>query len=89
MKFMSWKPVRWIGLVSYTSYLVHAGVLALVRPTSSLIVNGALAFVVVIAYASLSWFILEKPILKLRPSAWLSARRGRLRSTKQTELEKV
>jgi peptidoglycan/LPS O-acetylase OafA/YrhL len=87
MKLMSWKPVRWVGLVSYTSYLVHAGVLALVRPSSSLIVNRGLAFAVVIAYASLSWLFLEKPILKLRPSAWLGARRSRLQATAHTELE--
>src|ERR1017187_376040 len=89
MKLMTWKPVRWIGFVRYTSYLIHAGVLALVRPSSSLIVNRALAFAVVIAYASLSWLFLEKPILKLRPTAWLSTRRSRLQSTAQTELEKA
>lgn len=89
MKLMTWKPVRWIGLVSYTSYLIHAGVLALVRPSSSLALNCALAFAVVIAYASLSWLFLEKPILKMRPSAWLSARRSRLQSAVQTELEKA
>jgi peptidoglycan/LPS O-acetylase OafA/YrhL len=87
MKLMSWKPVRWIGLVSYTSYLIHAGVLALVRPSSSLIVNHGIAFAVVIAYASLSWLFLEKPVLKLRPSAWLSTRRSRFQATAQTELE--
>jgi peptidoglycan/LPS O-acetylase OafA/YrhL len=89
MKLMTWKPVRWIGLVSYTSYLIHTGVLALVTPSSSVLVNRALAFAVVIAYASLSWLLLEKPILKLRPSAWLGVRRSKLQSTVQTELEKV
>jgi peptidoglycan/LPS O-acetylase OafA/YrhL len=87
MKLMSWKPVRWIGLVSYTSYLIHAGVLALVKPFSSQIANRGLAFAVVIAYAFLSWLFLEKPILKLRPSAWLSSRRSRVHTTAQTELE--
>jgi peptidoglycan/LPS O-acetylase OafA/YrhL len=75
MRLMTWKPVRWIGLVSYTSYLIHAGVLALNKPSSSEVVNVALAFVFVIAYASLSWHLLEKPILQLRPSAWLSSRK--------------
>jgi peptidoglycan/LPS O-acetylase OafA/YrhL len=89
MKLMSWKPVRWIGLISYTSYLIHAGVLALVRPSTSVVLNGALAFTVVIAYSSLSWLFLEKPILKLRPSVWLSVRRSRLESSTQTTLEKA
>jgi peptidoglycan/LPS O-acetylase OafA/YrhL len=75
MRLMTWKPVRWIGLVSYTSYLVHTGALALINPTSSLVLNRLLALAFVIAYASLSWFVLEKPILQLRPSAWLSSRK--------------
>lgn len=89
MEMMTWKPVRWIGLVSYTSYLIHAGVLALVRPSTSLVLNCAVAFAVVIAYASLSWLFLEKPILKLRTSAWLSTRRSRLQSATQARLEKA
>ena len=75
MRFMSWKPVRWIGLVSYTSYLVHTGALALINPSSSRLLNRALALAFVLGYASLSWFVLEKPILQLRPSAWLSSRK--------------
>ena len=88
-KLMTWKPVRWIGLISYTSYLIHAGVLALVDPSSSMIVNRVLAFAVVIAYASLSWSLLEKPILRLRPSAWLIARRSKLQTTQHAHFENV
>jgi peptidoglycan/LPS O-acetylase OafA/YrhL len=88
-KLMTWKPVRWIGLVSYTSYLIHAGVIALVDPSSSVIVNRVLAFAVVIAYASLSWSLLEKPILRLRPSAWLIARRSKLQTTQHAHFENV
>jgi hypothetical protein len=89
MKVMTWKPVGWIGLVSYTGYLIRTGVLALVTPSSSLIANRALAFAVVMAYASLSWLLLEKPILKLRSLLWLGTRRSKLQSTVQTELEKA
>ena len=88
MKLMTWKPVRWIGIVSYTSYLTHTGMLALVTPSSSLIVS-ALAFAVVIAYASLSGSLLEKRILRLRPSAWLIARRSKLQTTQQAYVENV
>jgi peptidoglycan/LPS O-acetylase OafA/YrhL len=88
-KLVTWKPVRWIGLISYTGYLVHAGVLALVDPSSSMIVNRVIAFAVVIAYASLSWSLLEKPILRLRPSAWLTARRSKLQTTRQAHFENV
>jgi peptidoglycan/LPS O-acetylase OafA/YrhL len=75
MKLMTWKPVRWIGLISYTSYLIHTGALGLITPFPSRVLNHALAFAFTVAYASLSWLFLEKPILRLRPSAWLSARR--------------
>ena len=88
-KLITWKPVRWIGLISYTSYLIHTGVLALVDPSSSMIVNRVLAFAVVIAYASLSWILLEKPILRLRPSAWLIAHRSKLQTTQQAHFENV
>lgn len=78
MQLMTWKPVRWIGLISYTSYLVHTAALALIRPFSSQALNHALAFAFIVAYASLSWLFLEKPILRLRPSAWLSSRKKQL-----------
>jgi peptidoglycan/LPS O-acetylase OafA/YrhL len=88
-KLMTWKPVRWIGMISYTGYLIHTGVLALVGPSSLTIVNRAVAFAVVTAYASFSWLILEKPILRMRPSAWLAARRSKLQTTAQAQLEKA
>jgi peptidoglycan/LPS O-acetylase OafA/YrhL len=75
MRLMTWKPVRGLGLISYTGYLIHTGALALIVPFSSRLANHALAFAFVVAYGSLSWLFLEKPILQLRPSAWLSSRR--------------
>jgi hypothetical protein len=74
MRLMTWQPIRWIGLVSYTGYLVHTGALALIVPFPSRALNHGLAFAVTIAYASLSWLFLERPILQLRPAAWLSNR---------------
>jgi peptidoglycan/LPS O-acetylase OafA/YrhL len=75
MRLMTWKPIRGLGLISYTGYLIHTGALALIVPFSSRLANHALAFAFVVAYGSLSWLFLEKPILQLRPSAWLSSRR--------------
>jgi hypothetical protein len=34
----------------------------------------------------LSWLLLEKPTMKLRPSAWLGTRRSRLQPTVQAVL---
>jgi peptidoglycan/LPS O-acetylase OafA/YrhL len=88
-KLMTWTPIRWIGLISYTSYLIHAGVLAVVVPFSWVILNRAVALAVVIAYASLSWILLEKPILRWRPSAWLAGRKNRLLTAQRASLENV
>jgi peptidoglycan/LPS O-acetylase OafA/YrhL len=48
MQLMTWKPVRWIGLISYTSYLIHTAALALIRPFSSQALNHALAFAFIV-----------------------------------------
>ena len=68
---MAAKPVRWIGLISYTAYLVHAGAIGLITPFSSHAGNVALAFLVTIAYAWASWQLMEKPILRLSPGSWI------------------
>jgi peptidoglycan/LPS O-acetylase OafA/YrhL len=71
LQFLTSKPIRWIGTISYTAYLVHAAALGLVRPSDSTVMNVCAAFVVTLTYASLSWILMEKPILTLRPAAWL------------------
>jgi peptidoglycan/LPS O-acetylase OafA/YrhL len=76
MSLMTAKPVRWIGTISYTGYLVHTGAIGLISPFSSHILNILLALAFTLTYASLSWLLLEKPILRLRPAAWLSARKN-------------
>jgi peptidoglycan/LPS O-acetylase OafA/YrhL len=72
-RLMTAPAVRWIGTVSYTAYLVHAAALGLISPLASHTANVALALGVVLAYSSLSWLLIERPILMLRPSAWLKA----------------
>jgi peptidoglycan/LPS O-acetylase OafA/YrhL len=75
MRLMTWKPVRWLGFISYTGYLIHVAALALIVPFSSRLLNHVVAFAFVVVYGSLSWVFLEQPVLRLRPSAWLSSRR--------------
>jgi peptidoglycan/LPS O-acetylase OafA/YrhL len=76
MRLMTAKPIRWIGLISYTGYLVHAGAIGLITPFGSKIPDRLTAFAFVILYASLSWLYFEKPILRLRPAAWFGARKN-------------
>jgi peptidoglycan/LPS O-acetylase OafA/YrhL len=78
MAMMTAPPIRWVGLVSYTAYLIHAGVLGLIQPFHSHIANVGLAFSLILAYASASWICIEKPILQLRPKAWLRSRQKRV-----------
>ena len=60
---LCWKPLRYIGQISYTMYLIHLGVLKLL---ASHLLPGAAALVgllVTVTYASISWFLLERPLL--------------------------
>jgi peptidoglycan/LPS O-acetylase OafA/YrhL len=76
MAFTTARPVRWIGMVSYSGYLIHPFCIGLVTPFGSRAKDVPLALVVALAYASLSWVLIEKPIMKLRPARWIRERRG-------------
>ena len=61
------RPVRYLGLVSYTFYLYHvAALLKAEQHAHSTIIAAALAFAITIAIAAISWHFFESPILKLR-----------------------
>jgi peptidoglycan/LPS O-acetylase OafA/YrhL len=71
MTLMSAKPVRAIGLISYTGYLIHPFAIGLVVPFGSRPKDIPLALIATLIYASLSWWLIERPILRLRPGKWL------------------
>ena len=75
MKLMTAKPVRAIGLVSYTGYLIHPFAIGLVTPFGSKPKDIPFALVVTLIYAGLSWWLIERPILRLRPGKWLRNRK--------------
>lgn len=65
---MRWRPLRYLGLISFSAYLWHVKFVAdfddlPVPPILRLVVFLA----VVIAIASVSYFLFERPLLKLRP----------------------
>jgi peptidoglycan/LPS O-acetylase OafA/YrhL len=63
---LSTKPLRYLGLTSYTFYLYHWGVLILLEQrvhTSLLVVP--LSFAITGAIAAISWHFFESPILRM------------------------
>jgi len=64
VRWLHMKPMVYIGQISYTMYLVHLGALALMPVSFSMWTSAAVAFAITVAYASLSWHLLESRLLK-------------------------
>ena len=64
-RFLSSRPMRYIGEISYTLYLVHVIVVFLLWPH---IHSPFLLFITVsagsVVWASLSWFLMERPLIR-------------------------
>ncbi|MGA3049341.1 MAG: acyltransferase [Terracidiphilus sp.] len=60
---LRWKPLTYIGQISYTMYLVHLGILTLLSPRLNPIAAGVVGFIVTVAYASASWYLMERRLL--------------------------
>jgi peptidoglycan/LPS O-acetylase OafA/YrhL len=60
---LCWKPLMYIGTISYTMYLVHIGILALIGSHRSSLSTAGIGLILTITYASISWFLIEKPLL--------------------------
>src|SRR5262252_3212974 len=71
-RFLSWKPLVWVGIVSYSIYLLHfliIGAFAGFGLKSDLAMIGAL--IVTIAGASLTYAVIEKPFRQVgRQIVW-------------------
>jgi peptidoglycan/LPS O-acetylase OafA/YrhL len=76
--WLEWRPMRYLGAVSYPMYLWHGWAITagrhveVVPPAARLLIGIG----VCVAVASLSYYVVEKPILALRPRVerWLRAR---------------
>ncbi|GAA4665126.1 MULTISPECIES: acyltransferase family protein [Amycolatopsis] len=66
---LAWKPLRWLGSVSYSLYLWHWPVIVLLSPERTLLV-----FAVSITLAALSKYLVEDPV-RFR-ARWARGRRG-------------
>jgi peptidoglycan/LPS O-acetylase OafA/YrhL len=66
-----WRPLVWIGTISYAVYLCHKAMIHLVSTHLHVgrTVDGVLALCASLAVASLSWVAIEKPLMKIRNRA--------------------
>ncbi|MGH9520852.1 MAG: acyltransferase family protein [Terriglobales bacterium] len=66
--WLCWPPLRYIGKISYTMYLVHLGILNLLEPRLHGLALAAVALAITVAYASVSWFLMERRLLQHKPA---------------------
>lgn len=64
---LTWRPLRYLGTISYMMYLVHGLMLKLAHD-SGVRCYPLLALPATIAFSALSWHLLEHPILQCRPT---------------------
>jgi peptidoglycan/LPS O-acetylase OafA/YrhL len=65
----SWQPIAYLGTVSYMMYLIHEPMIQLLVPFGKLhgpLYARVLAFLATVAFASVSWSVLERPLLARR-----------------------
>jgi peptidoglycan/LPS O-acetylase OafA/YrhL len=71
-KHVAWmriKPLRYIGNISYSMYLVHLGILVLLIRYLSRSGAASIGLILTIAYASLSWWLMESRLLRRKTVA--------------------
>ncbi len=66
--WLEWKPLRYLGWISYVLYLCHDAILSLLTPIwpGRFAISGTRAFVLSIAFAVLMRHTLELPLQRLR-----------------------
>ncbi len=68
-RLLTFSPVRFFGRISYTIYLIHLTVfLVVARYLHRTLAIAGVTFAVSLLYATFSWFVLERPILRQKPT---------------------
>jgi peptidoglycan/LPS O-acetylase OafA/YrhL len=93
LRWLAWRPLAWIGTITYGLYLWHIPVIVFARG-NGLLPGGALSALVALplalALGAASWYLLEQPLMnraaRLRRTAPTAARseRSRMRSRART-----
>lgn len=64
---LDWKPLAWFGMVSYALYLWHVPIIDMcVRAMGDSLSSRLIALPISVALAAISFYIVEKPFIKLR-----------------------
>jgi peptidoglycan/LPS O-acetylase OafA/YrhL len=63
------RPLRYIGQISYSMYLVYLGIFTLIATRLHGAAGAALALALTIGYAALSWHLIESPLLGYKPKS--------------------
>jgi len=61
---LQWRPLAYVGKISYSMYLIHLGVLLLLGSRLSPVPAAAVGLAITLAYATASWFLVERPLLR-------------------------
>ena len=90
VRWIGWRPLAWMGEITYGFYLWHIPLLVLARGTGLLpsgIVLGLVVLPVAIAFGAASWYLVERPIMRALPQrpAPAAARRAGAASAARSE----
>ncbi len=61
---LRWGPLVYVGKISYSMYLIHLGVLLLLGARLSPVAAAAVGLAMTLTYATASWFLVERPLLR-------------------------
>ena len=64
VEWLRWRPLTYIGQISYSMYLVQVGIIHLVSEKFHGMMAAAIALAITVAYAAISWSAMESQLLK-------------------------
>jgi peptidoglycan/LPS O-acetylase OafA/YrhL len=65
-RVLAWPPIVYVGTISYMVYLCHRPVLELVSGRFGPALDTIVSLAITLALASLSWFVLERPLQRYK-----------------------